>query len=142
MFIRIILLVFLSSGAADPGHTIVLNKANLRSNPCDESFPLARPTHRAEGTSDYDGRRRERRLVPIPPGDDSGEYYETGEYYAPLCPDGLHIDVHKRQLRKCTGGACFDNDISVREYYIIFTAFCPSHFFTVLFLLITSIICL
>ena len=82
---------------------------NVLSRPgaCDESFPLAPPTKRED-----DGNRnlRQRRLVAV--GQVAmGEYYETGEYYAPLCPDGRHIDI--RKLQRCNGGSCWDDDINV-----------------------------
>ena len=74
---------------------------------CDESFPLAGPPKRGDG-----GQRslRQRRLVAIP-RDDMGEYYETGEYYAPLCSDGRHIDI--RKLQYCNSGSCWNDFINV-----------------------------
>mmetsp|Transcript_12449 Transcript_12449/g.27052 ORF Transcript_12449/g.27052 Transcript_12449/m.27052 type:complete len:765 (+) Transcript_12449:177-2471(+) len=104
MFIRTILLALLSSGAA---------AANLRSGPCDDSFPLA-PLTRTVTSNNGRSKRHDRRLVAIPPGDDSGEYYETGEYYAPLCPDGRRIDI--RELARCVGDQCYDEDIGFCVY--------------------------
>jgi len=74
---------------------------------CDESFPLAPPPPAFKSNN---GNGRRRRLVAIPPGDTvSGEYYETGEYYAPLCPDGRRIDI--RELGRCVGDSCYDEAI-------------------------------
>ena len=64
-------------------------------------------------------------LVAIPPAGSNdnpllskNEYYETGEYYAPLCihHDTLRIDI--RKLKLCNSGACFDEQIGVS--YIIY----------------------
>eukprot|EP00571_Detonula_confervacea_P000160 CAMPEP_0172328612 /NCGR_PEP_ID=MMETSP1058-20130122/60441_1 /TAXON_ID=83371 /ORGANISM="Detonula confervacea, Strain CCMP 353" /LENGTH=1378 /DNA_ID=CAMNT_0013045733 /DNA_START=151 /DNA_END=4288 /DNA_ORIENTATION=- len=104
MFIRTILLALLSSGAT---------AANLRSGPCDESFPLAPPTRRVTSNNGR-SKRHDRRLVAIPPGNDSGEYYETGKYYAPLCPDGRRIDI--RELVRCIGEQCYDEEIGFCVY--------------------------
>ena len=64
-------------------------------------------------------------LVAIPPAGSNdnpllskNEYYETGEYYAPLCihEDTLRIDI--RKLKLCNSGACFDEQIGVS--YILY----------------------
>lgn len=91
-------------------------------SPCDDSFPLVDTTfmsnsHHTTSTSSsrttYHGRRN---LIAIPntSNNDDNEparYYETGEYYAPLCNDGIHIDI--RHLRKCNSGACWDTVVGV-----------------------------
>ena len=98
----------------------------ISSSPCDDSFPLVDTTfmsnsHHTTSTSSsrttyHDDRRN---LIAIPNAssnnhNDSNEYarhYETGEYYAPLCNDGIHIDI--RHLRKCNSGACWDTVVGV-----------------------------
>mmetsp|Transcript_17990 Transcript_17990/g.32683 ORF Transcript_17990/g.32683 Transcript_17990/m.32683 type:complete len:913 (-) Transcript_17990:164-2902(-) len=106
MLFRVIIPLLLPLGATASGSTNTLNRADLRTGtgPCNESFPLAPPD-----TQNHH-RRHERRLVAIRPGDESSKYYETGEYYAPLCPDGRHIDI--RKLQSCNGEACWDERIS------------------------------
>ena len=42
----------------------------------------------------------------------AGNYYESGEYYAPLCPDLVHIDI--RKLQRCEEGSCWNECIGVR----------------------------
>lgn len=82
---------------------------------CDESFPLAPP---APPHSDSQNSRRhhlfpwrrEPRLVAIQPGENSHEFYETGEYYAPICPGGERVDI--RKLFRCNSGACWNEFIS------------------------------
>jgi len=106
MLFRVIIPLLLPLGATASGSTNTLNRADLRTGtgPCNESFPLAPPD-----TQNHH-RRHERRLVAIRPGDESSKYYETGEYYAPLCPDGRHIDI--RKLQRCNGGSCWNEEIS------------------------------
>ena len=115
MLLRVILLTFLPATAT--GNTHALNGANRRSGSCNESFPLAHPDSQNHYRRYLFPWRRERRHVAIRPGDESGEFYETGEYYAPLCPDGRHIDI--RKLYRCNGGSCLNEDISVRIYYLV-----------------------
>jgi len=101
--------------------------------PCDESYPLA-PSHNT--TSSYSvntitehtttSYHHSRNLIGIPPPSYNHnqnsiqdktiarEYYETGEYYAPLCTDRLHIDI--RYLQQCNAGACWDNYIGVSSF--------------------------
>eukprot|EP00581_Thalassiosira_minuscula_P033122 CAMPEP_0183763346 /NCGR_PEP_ID=MMETSP0739-20130205/9637_1 /TAXON_ID=385413 /ORGANISM="Thalassiosira miniscula, Strain CCMP1093" /LENGTH=718 /DNA_ID=CAMNT_0026001747 /DNA_START=150 /DNA_END=2306 /DNA_ORIENTATION=+ len=104
---RLIPLAFLClcPEAASSAGTKAFSKANLRSGPCDESFPLAHPA------SQNRRGRREGHLVPIPPGvGASSKHYESGEYYAPLCSDGRHVDI--RRLQRCNGGSCWNDDIN------------------------------
>ena len=96
-------------------------------SPCDDSFPLVDTTfmsnsHHTTSTSSstttyHDDRRN---LIAIPNASNNHNndnelrpprYYETGEYYAPLCNDGIHIDI--RHLQKCNSGACWDTVVGV-----------------------------
>ena len=83
---------------------------------CDDSSPLAHPSSTGE----------DRRLVAIPRCIEEGgmgsptvvgKYYENGEYYAPLCDDGMHVDT--RTLYQCTGGSCFNEFYNVSSRCII-----------------------
>ena len=97
---------------------------SLSSTPCDNSFPLVDTTfmsnsHHTTSTTYHDDRRN---LVAIPnnQNDNNNEparYYETGEYYAPLCNDGVHIDI--RHLRKCNSGACWDTVVGVSNSLLL-----------------------
>ena len=98
---------------------------SLSSNsPCDDSFPLVDTTfmtnsHHTTSTSSTTYHHDRRNLIAIPNAsnnhnDNNNEparYYETGEYYAPLCNDGIHIDI--RHLQKCNSGACWDTVVGV-----------------------------
>ena len=100
-------------------------------SPCNDSFPLVDTTfmsnsHHTTSTSSsrttYHGRRN---LIAIPntSNNDDNEparYYETGEYYAPLCNDGIHIDI--RHLRKCNSGACWDTVVGVSYLLLIYSS--------------------
>ena len=114
ILLRVALLALLSLQVSASRNAIALNKASLRS--CDESFPLAPAP--PPNSQDHHRRHlfswgRDRRLVAIRPGGKSRKYYETGEYYAPLCPDGNRIDI--RKLYRCSGQSCWDEEISVRS---------------------------
>ena len=139
MFIRTILpaVFFFSASAVVPGCAFAgSGSASLRASSsstaasastvnehhddyCDESFPLAPPpparrqSSRIGSNSGADNEHQKRRLVAIPPAEDrsTGEYYQTGEYYAPLCSDGQRIDL--RKLIRCVNDQCFDEDIGV-----------------------------
>ena len=69
---------------------------------CDDSFPLVDTTfmsnshHTTSTTTTYHDDRRKLIAIPNNHNDNNNEparYYETGEYYAPLCNDGIHIDI-------------------------------------------------
>lgn len=101
--------------------------------PCDESYPLA-PSHNIRSSYSINNTEHtttsyhhpSRNLIGIPPPSYSHqknsiqdkkiatEYYETGEYYAPLCTDRLHIDI--RYLQQCNAGACWDTYIGVSSF--------------------------
>ena len=125
MFVSILLVALqLSSSSLVESSTIT---------PCDESYPLA-PSHNTissysvntteHTTTSY---HHSRNLIGIPPPSYNHnqnsiqdkirelEYYETGEYYAPLCTDRLHIDI--RYLQSCNAGACWDTSIGVSSFY-------------------------
>lgn len=94
-------------------------------SPCDDSFPLVDTTfmsnsHHTTSTSYKTTYHDRRNLIAIPNtsnnhndnnNNEPARYYETGEYYAPLCNDGIHIDI--RHLRKCNSGACWDTVVGV-----------------------------
>jgi len=103
--------------------------------PCDESYPLA-PSHNTISSYSINTEHTKtsyhhsRNLIGIPPPSYNNhqnsiqdkiiiarepEYYETGEYYAPLCTDRLHIDI--RYLQSCNAGACWDTSIGVSSFY-------------------------
>ena len=108
----------------------------ISSSPCDDSFPLVDTTfmtnsHHTTSTSSTTTTYHDRRnLIAIPNAsnnhnDDKNEparYYETGEYYAPLCNDGIHIDI--RHLRKCNSGACWDTVVGVSCAFNIYSSVC------------------
>ena len=104
------LLAFNIEARTSQSQTANGSSSNLRSGPCDDSFPLATP----HGNSGRHLGHHERRLVAIDPNE-SGMHYETGEYYAPLCSDGRRIDI--RKLFRCNGGACFNEELNVRCVY-------------------------
>lgn len=68
------------------------------SSPCDDSFPSASHLHQKIHDHKNDRHRRRRRLVPAPDDD-------TRRSYAPLCADGVHVDV--RRLSSCASNQCF-----------------------------------
>lgn len=115
----IVLLALLSSestsadGAPNRPRTGGFMGFSLRHGPCDESFPLAV----AQPTPNHVGRHQQR-LVAVP--DDN-----TGRTYAPLCPDGRHIDT--RRIQTCNNGACWSEMISVRTHVLhhVFSSVLP-----------------
>jgi len=103
----------------------------ISSTPCDDSFPLVDTTfmsnsHHTTSTSSTTYHHDRRNLIAIPNAsnnhnDNNNEparYYETGEYYAPLCNDGIHIDI--RHLRKCNSGACWDTVVGVSYLLLVY----------------------
>ena len=68
-------------------------EVGLNAAQCDGSFPEAPPTS-TRGHYDHN------RLLVAIPGD------STFRSYAPLCPDGRHIDI--RQLQSCNAGSCWN----------------------------------
>ena len=77
--------------------------------------------HNTHNNNNQPHSQEKHNLVAIPPAGSNdnpllsknNEYYETGEYYAPLCihQDTLRIDI--RKLKLCNSGACFDEQIGV-----------------------------
>mmetsp|Transcript_18801 Transcript_18801/g.39412 ORF Transcript_18801/g.39412 Transcript_18801/m.39412 type:complete len:697 (+) Transcript_18801:62-2152(+) len=111
ILLRVALLALLSLQVYASKNAIAPPQKSLRS--CDESFPQA-PAPPPD-SQDHHRRHsiswgRERRLVAIGPGGQSRKFYETGEYYAPLCPDDSHIDI--RKLYRCNAGSCWNEEIS------------------------------
>ena len=60
---------------------------------CDDSYPKVAPLSQAQ----HHKHRRRRQLVALPSNPSS---------FAPLCPDGIHIDT--RQLQYCHEGSCWN----------------------------------
>ncbi|KAL7550905.1 hypothetical protein ACHAWF_014104 [Thalassiosira exigua] len=115
--VRLTLLLPLALAASSSGAGALRGSgrvADLRPfGECDDSFPLAASPRSSDGSMRL--RRLAaagsgRHLVPVPPRKgERSEYYESGEYYAPLCPDGRRVGV--RELSRCSGGACWDEDL-------------------------------